>query len=207
MIGQVEVEVCYEEQRVTVPMLVVKGEGPSLFGRDWLTKIHLDWRAINTVKCRTLTSVLEKHSSVFEPSFATLQGYEAKIYVDPGAQPKYCKARSVPYAMRGKVEEKLERLVSEGIIEPVQFADWAAPIVPVVKSDGKSLRICGDFKLTMNQASKLDRYPIPKVEDLFAKLTGEKAFTKLDMSQAYQQLLLDKESRKYAVITTHRGLF
>ena len=109
--------------------------------------------------------------------------------------------------MTGKVEEELERLVSEGIIEPVQFADWAAPIVPVVKSDGKSLRICGDFKLTVNQASKLDRYPIPKVEDLFAKLAGGKAFTKLDMSQAYQQLLLDEESRKYAVINTHRGLF
>ena len=54
VIGQVEVEVCYEEQRVKVPLLVVKGEGPSLFGRDWLTKIHLDWGAINTVKCKTL---------------------------------------------------------------------------------------------------------------------------------------------------------
>ena len=136
-----------------------------------------------------------------------MKGYEAKIYVDPGAQLKYGKARSVPYAMRGKVEEELECLVSEGIIEPVQFADWAATIVPVVKSDRKSLQICGDFKLTLNQASKLDRYPIPKVTDLFAKLAGGKAFTKLDMSQAYQQLLLDEESRKYAVINTHRGLF
>ena len=144
---------------------------------------------------------------MFEPGLGTLQGYEAKIHVDPGAQPKYCKARSVPYAMRGKVEEELEHLVSEGIIEPVQFADWAAPIVPVVKSDGKSIQICGDFKLTVTQASKLDRYPIPKVEDLFAKLIGGKASTKLDMSQACQQLLLDEESRKYAVINTHCGLF
>ena len=79
--------------------------------------------------------------------------------------------------------------------------------MPIVKSDGKSLRICGDFELTVNQASKLDRYPIPKVEDLFAKLAGGKAFTKLDMSQAYQQLLLDKGSRNYAVINTHHGLF
>ena len=45
VIGQVEVEVCYEEQRVKLPLLVVKGEGPSLFGQDWLTKIRLDWRA------------------------------------------------------------------------------------------------------------------------------------------------------------------
>ena len=102
-VGQTEVEVCYEEQRVTVPLLVVKGGGPILFGRDWLTKIRLDWGAINTVKCRTLTSVLKSHCSVFEPGLGTLQGYKA-IYVDPGAQPKYCKARSVPYAMRGKVK-------------------------------------------------------------------------------------------------------
>ena len=75
------------------------------------------------------------------------------------------------------------------------------------KKDGKSLRICGDFRITINQASKLDRYPIPKIADLFAKLAGGQSFTKLDMSQAYQQLVLDKESRKYAVINTHQGLF
>ena len=148
--GQTEVEVCYEEQQVKLPLLLVKGEGPSLFGRDWLTKISLNWGSIDTVKCRTLTSVLESYSSVFEPGVGTVQGYEAKIYVDTGAQPKYCKAPSVPYAMRGKVEEELERLMSEGIIECVQFAAWAAPIVPVVKSDEKSLRISGDFKLTVN---------------------------------------------------------
>ena len=59
VIGQAEVEVCYEEQRVKISLLVVKGEGPSLFGRDWLTKIRLNWGAINTVRYRTLTSVLE----------------------------------------------------------------------------------------------------------------------------------------------------
>ena len=86
-----------------LPLLVVKGEGPSLFGRDWL-KIRPDWGAINTVKCRRLTSVLERCSSVFEPGLGTLQGYEAKICVDPGTQLKYCKVQSVPFAMRGKVE-------------------------------------------------------------------------------------------------------
>ena len=77
----------------------------------------------------------------------------------------------------------------------------------MLKSDGESIRICGDFKVTINQVSKLDQYPIPKIEDLFTKLAGGKTFTKLDMSQAYQQLVLDKESRKYVIINTHRGLF
>ena len=89
----------------------------------------------------------------------------------------------------------------------MQFADWAAPIVPVLKADKESLRICGDFKQTVNTASKLDRYPIPKIEDLFANLAGGKSFTKLDMSQAYQQIPLEEESCKYVVINTHRGLF
>ena len=63
----------------------------------------------------------------------------------------------------------------------------------VVKSDGKSLPIYGDFKLTINQGSKLDRYPIPNVEDLFAKLTGGKAFTKLDMKKIVATLMTAKQ--------------
>ena len=51
----------------------------------------------------------------------------------------------MPYAMQVKVEQELDHLVSEGILEPVQFADWTVPIVPVLKSDGQSVRICGDF--------------------------------------------------------------
>ncbi len=75
----------------------------------------------------------------------------------------------MPYAMLHLVEE-LDHLAEQGVIEPVQFADWAAPIVPVLKNDKKSVRICGDFKMSVNAASKLDAYPIPKIEDLFAKL-------------------------------------
>ena len=94
-----------------------------------------------------MQSVLDRHPEVFKSELGTLKGYEANISVDPDAQPRFCKARSVPYAMTGKVEEELERLEKEGIIEPVQFADWAAPIVAVLKADGKSVRVCGDFKV------------------------------------------------------------
>ena len=72
--------------------------------------------------------------------------------------------------------------------------------------EDQSVRICGDYKVTVNAVSKLDNYPIPKAEDLFTTLGGEK-FTKLDLSQAYQQLPLDDDSKKYTTINTHRGLF
>ena len=95
---------------------------------------------------------------------------------------------------------------ADGIIEPVQFAEWAAPIVPVLKPDGTA-RICGDYKLTVNKAAKLDAYPMPRIEDLFARLAGGKKFTKLDIAHAYQQIPLDEDSRSSVTINTHKGLF
>ena len=52
--------------------------------------------------------------------------------------------------MKVLVAKELDRLEEEGIIEPVTFSDWAAPIVPVLKADKSSVWICGDFKLTVN---------------------------------------------------------
>ena len=89
----------------------------------------------------------------------------AKIHVDPMAQPRFVKPRSVPFAMKGKVGLELGHLQKKGIIEPIEFSDWEAPIVPVLKSDGQ-VRICVDYKLTVNQAEKLDSYPIAWIEDL-----------------------------------------
>ena len=53
------------------------------------------------------------------------------------------------YALKAKVKEELDRLTTDGIIEPRQFADWTAPIVPVLKGD-QIVRICGDPKETIN---------------------------------------------------------
>ena len=105
------------------------------------------------------------------------------------------------------MESDLDKLVDQGILTPVQHADWASPIVPIMKADQKSVRICGDFKQTVNKASPIDKYPIPKIEDLFAKMAGGQKFTKLDMSQVYQQLCSDEEPQKYVVINTSKGLF
>ena len=92
------------------------------------------------------------------------------------------------------MEQELERLEKAGIIEPVEFSKWAAPVVPVIKRDG-TVRICGDYKLTVNKAAKLDTYPLPKVDDLFSQLAGGKKFTKLDLAHAYQQIALEPDSK------------
>ena len=58
----------------------------------------------------------------------------------------------------------------QGIISPIQFSSWTAPIVTAVKQDG-TVRICGDYKVTINPALQ-DSYPIPRVEDLYASMSG-----------------------------------
>eukprot|EP00731_Ephydatia_muelleri_P017061 Em0010g159a len=77
----------------------------------------------------------------------------------------------MPYAIKEKIEKELNKLVQEGILQPVELSEWAAPIVPVVKPD-QSIRICGDFRLTVNQALETERYPLPKIEDILASLAG-----------------------------------
>ena len=206
--GEVQIPVKYQNQQHELSAMVVESSGPNLLGRDWLHVFKLNWNKIFAIQEGNpqLQKILDAHKDVFGEGLGTLRGTTAKIYVDPAATPKFMKARPVPYALKEKVEKELDRLQSEGIISPVEFTEWAAPIVPVVKQDG-SVRICGDYKCTVNQVSKLDNYPIPKTEDLLATLGGGGKFTKLDMSQAYQQLLLDEESKKFTTINTHKGLY
>ena len=208
VVGCTQVNIEYNTQSCSkMPLLIVAGAGPTLLGRDWLATIRLDWKGIHRVYNAPLLSVLDRYPDVFSDGLGKLKGFQAKIYVDPDAVPSFHPPRSVPFALRDKVEQELEQLQEQGILEPVEIAEWAAPIVVVLKKDCKRVRICGDFSVTVNPVSKLDRYPIPKIDDLFARLSKGKLFSKLDLSQAYQQLTLDEESKKYVVINTHRGLF
>ncbi|XP_048031439.1 uncharacterized protein K02A2.6-like [Megalobrama amblycephala] len=105
-----------------------------------------------------------------------------------------------------KVEVEINHLVELGVISPVTCSEWATPIVPVVKRNG-DVRICGDFKVTVNPALCVERYPIPRIEDLFASLAGGQRFTKLDLSNAYLKVPVAESSRQCLTITTSKGLF
>jgi len=96
-------------------------------------------------------------------------------------------------------------LESLGVLEKVDFSDWATPIVPVLKPDG-TVRICRDYKVIINPVLDVPEYPMPTAKKLFTQLNGGEKFTKLDLSSAYQQVLLDEESRQYVTINTHLGL-
>ena len=88
----------------------------------------------------------------------------------------------------------------------MKYSKWAAPVVPIVKEDG-SLQLCGDYKVTVNPSLVPDTYQLPRVDDLFAALSGGKSFSKLDLKHAYLQVSLDDVSKKYTTINTQKGLY
>ena len=107
--------------------------------------------------------------------------------------------------MRSMLDAEYKRLQEQGIIEPVKYSEWASPAVPVLKRD-HSVRVCGDYKITVNQSIKKEVYPLPTTDDLFTKLEGGVKFAKIDLSHVYQQIELDEDSQNLLVLNTHQGL-
>ena len=207
--GECSVVVEYNNQEYQLSLFVVKGGTSCLLGRDWLSVIKLDWHSIAIVQKSLegeLNQLLDRHQAVFDGKVGTIRGCEARLLLREGAQPRFHRARSVPFAMREAVGSELDRLESEGIIERVSTSQWATPLVVVPKRDG-SLRLCGDYRLTVNTAIEVDAHPLPKPEEIFATLSGGEKFTKIDLSSAYQQLLLEQQSRELVTINTHKGLY
>ena len=189
VLGTLSVPVTYQDQHIKdLDLLVVKGDGPNLFGQNWLDRVRLDWSNIYKIQSESqsrLQSILQGFQSLFGEDLGEARNVSAKIYVAKDEKPRFYCPRRVPYSLKNKVEEELDRLEKQGVIEPCQFSNWAAPIVPVLKQEG-SIRICGDYKLTVNRVAKLDTYPLPRITDLFASLAGGTLFSKLDLTQAYQ---------------------
>ena len=208
--GEVQVNVTYGEQRKKLTLYVTKQEGPCLLGREWLTSIRLDWKTIGLAAMDTkqmrLHEMLKRYDEVFQDELGTMKTIKAELKLKENATPKFHRPRTVPFALRGAVEQELNRLEEKGILRKVSHSDWAAPIVPVPKKDGK-VRVCGDYKVTVNPSLDVDQYPLPKSEDLFATLANRKTFSKLDLSQAYQQMVLDEKSAECLTINTHLGLY
>jgi hypothetical protein len=135
--------------------------------------------------------------NVFSDHLGLYKNGKIKLHLKVGTIPKFFKPRPVPVMLRPKIEQEITRLVNCNIVivSPVESSDWSTLIVPVMKPDG-SVRLCGDYRVT-----------IPRVEDLFLSLTGGNTFTKLDLSQAFQQVELEDTSKDVVTIATHKGFF
>lgn len=118
-----------------------------LLGRDWLQKLRFNWYAICHVDkgIPSLEDVLQIHVVGFLEKMGAARNMVAKIHFDQQAILKFYQPQSVPYAIKGKIGQELQRLDNEGVVSKVVESKWAAPIVPVMKAD-VSVRLCRDYK-------------------------------------------------------------
>ena len=202
--GTCEVTVTYDNQQYHLPLVVVPGSGSTLLGKNWLEVIQLSWDRIHQLKAvngtPSIENIIQRYPDVFNDALCELRNYTASLRVNPNTKPIFCKARHVPQALREKVDKELDRLESLGIIESIQYSEWVAPIIAVLKTD-QLIHLYRDNKMTVNKCTNLDLYPIPKIEDLYMKLSQGRKFTKLDIRSAFLQVPLHKDSKKFLTIT------
>ena len=137
----------------------------SLFGRDWLSVIPLDWVNIsksikNISSCPgfDLNHILDENEEIFRDELGSFKGVKAKIKLKENVTPKFFKPRAVPYALKEKITQKIKNMVDCGVLEPIKFSDWASPLV-IVPKPNNDIRLCADFKVTINKYIEVDSYP------------------------------------------------
>jgi hypothetical protein len=113
------------------------------------------------------------------------------------------------YLVSPKVQEairaEVDKMLNAGIIEP-SYSEWSNPIVMVKKPNGK-YRFCLDFR-KVNSISKKDAYPLPNMNGILDKLRSARYISTIDLSQAYFQLPLAKESREITAFSVPgKGLY
>ena len=212
ILGMCQVHVTVGGVTKQLPLVVCKGSGLSLLGRNWLEELKLNWQEIARINGVTkpsadsLNKLLTEYADVFNPGLGHCKDVNAKLYLKDKAVPKFNRPRPTALAMKPKIEEELHRQEELGVLERVDTAEWAAPVVPVIKPTG-AIRLCGDYKVSVNPHLEVNKYPLPHPEEIFTALNGGEKFTKLDLSEAYLQIPLDEQSRNLVVINTHKGLY
>lgn len=212
ILGEFLPSVVYREQTKKVEMIVTDVNRPILLGRNFLRAFGFELKQVNAIMSSetdfvsTISRLKSSFSEVFKKELGKFTVTKVHLEVKQGTKPIFFKPRPVPLAWKPIIEQKLNEFCDAGMMEPVDNADWGSPIVPVMKPNG-DLRICGDYKVTINQFLTDFKYPLPRIEEIFASLQGGQLFTKLDLSNAYNQLELDDKSQNLCTLSTHLGLF
>lgn len=230
MMGEADVTVKIGTKVRHLHVAVTKDSGIPLFGKDWMEAFDLRpqcsyvllkpspipfTNASNTSSHEVgvdtdLQNLMNEYADIFDDNVSSVANYTVTLCIKDNAQPIKFRSRPVPFAMRQAADVEIDRLLKNGIIEHVDPTvtpiEWATPVVYVPKPNGQ-LRLCGDFKVTINKYLDAHPHPLPRFEEVVNKLSGYTEFSIIDLKDAYLQLPVAEESRKYLVISTHKGFF
>ncbi|KAD4889198.1 hypothetical protein E3N88_21271 [Mikania micrantha] len=150
-------------------------------------------------------AVVRDYSEVFPddlPGLPPARQVEFQIDLTPGAAP-IAKApyRLAPTEMQ-ELSNQLQELLDKGFIRP-SFSPWGAPVLFVKKKDG-SFRMCIDYR-ELNKVTIKNRYPLPRIDDLFDQLQGSSFYSKIDLRSGYHQLRIQEDDIPKTAFRTRYG--
>ena len=155
-----------------------------------------------------IQDILAKFPEPFKTSLGKLKNHKVKFHVDQSVKPVVQPPRPTPYHLKDRVSKVLDEIIHEDVFEehPTdQPAPWISNAVIVPKSGG-GLRVTLDAK-NVNKAIQSTNLPIPRQEDICAKLSGSTVFSRMDFKFSFWQLELDEESRPLTVFSLNDKLY
>ena len=171
-----------------------------------LSKINLDETVVEGNEKEKLIQLITEYQDVFSLGSNDIgRADKVKHRIDTGSSYPIRQApRRVPVAMKDEVKNHIEDMLNNGIIRE-SCSPWASPIVLVKKKDGGT-RFCIDYR-KLNNVTKRDAYPLPRMDDALETLSGAKYFSTLDLISGYWQVEVAEEDRDKTAFATHVGLY
>ena len=155
----------------------------------------------------SLQKILSNYPENFS-GLGKLKDYKAKLHCKDDVKPVNVPAHTFPYHLQQRAQAAVDDMIKQDVIEehpPNQPAPWVSNAVVTPKDDG-SVRVTMDAR-NVNKAIQSSNYPIPKQEDIKAKLSGAKVFSKMDLKSAFWQIELSDESRYLTVFHANDKLY
>ena len=136
------------------------------------------------------------------PGLPPIREVEFSIEVIPGTTPiSMAPYRMAPAELK-ELKTQLQELLDKGFIRP-SVSPWGAPVLFVKKKDG-SLRLCIDYR-QLNKVTIKNRYPLPRIDDLFDQLKEARIFSKIDLRSGYHQLRIKEDDVSKSAFRTRYG--
>ncbi|GKF24869.1 putative reverse transcriptase domain-containing protein, partial [Tanacetum coccineum] len=210
-------------------MLVELGSFDAIIGMDWLAKhqaviacaekvVRIPWKnksliihgdgstqgnvtRLNIISCTKTQNFPEVFPEDL-PGLPPTRQVEFQIDLVPGAAPvARAPYRLAPSELK-ELSEQLKELSDKGFIRP-SSSPWGAPVLFVKKKDG-SFRMCIDYR-ELNKLTVKNRYPLPRIDDLFDQLQGSSVYSKIDLRSGYHQLRVREEDIPKTAFRTRYG--
>ena len=204
-VGKVTLLVSTKNKYVPIEFEIVKDKSTPLFGLKACLELNLISRLFS-LNCENTSSeeILENYRDVFEGLGCLPTEYRIRLEKD--AKPVINPPRKIPYALRNKVKNELDRLEKMRVIQKVtEPTEWVNSLV-VVEKPNKDVRLCLDPR-ELNKSILREHFPMKTVEEVAAKVKNAKIYSVLDASNGYWQIKITRDSQTYTTFNSPFGRY